>query len=754
MKKLNKYIMLFVAAFALVGCVDDVIDTPSTEIMAGEEVQFGLSLPTSRTIYGTENSIGFPVYWSDGDKVLVASPQSPNGRNSAVYNVTPVPGQSYASAMTSIGDSAVQWGSEATANFYSVYPSDGASWTSLTASNVTAKLNIGAKQMANLVLDNTNHIYSAADMSNVIMYAVETDVANGSTVELNYKPYSTTLEFELNIVENEDEQSNKTGFGSLKIQSITLTAPSTTITGDFTLAFDGDTPTVKAAGNNGNTITLEFATQPVIDGTNQVLKAKMALIPLSGVTSLKGWTVTVTALEGDNTQKTFTKTLGDTDALVPGQVHKVKLPKFSSKTAWKPDMTKWITQLYDYKNIYLTELSLPGAWYAGAPTSEDYQATDNISTLWKAGVRAFAMECRSNSNYYLVTASDPNSVVISGTGNNGAGAYYGGTTIRGTIKNIADAVAATVTTDATTGVVTGGEYAVLVLSYADGGSGGHRDVDHAYFINGIKTEIAKSSATNIVTTVSKDTTVGDVLGKLIIKINVDDDIPLGSYTTQDMNALFSYNPFMQQLPADTVENADGTTTTMVDYTKIRFSKLSWKNWANANKVFAEANNNDFLWCFSSANRTQKNTGTNTTIPTYAQRQTALNEMIEHSKEISEVGSHNVWFYFNAGGTETTSVTDKNTSGSNFATTMNPWLLKVINRKANGGTNDSGEYVESEPSSMGLVFFNYCTSESSAHNGPAIIEAIVNMNNKFKLQRATTKARSDYDGTLTTGGNAY
>jgi hypothetical protein len=84
--------------------------------------------------------------------------------------------------------------------------------------------------------------------------------------------------------------------------------------------------------------------------------------------------------------------------------------------------------------------------------------------------------------------------------------------------------------------------------------------------------------------------------------------------------------------------------------------------------------------------------------------------------------------------------------------MNPWLLKVINRKANGGTNDSGEFVESEPSSMGLVFFNYCTS--STYNGPDIIDAIVNMNNKFKLQRATTKARSDYDGTLSTGGNAY
>ena len=753
--------MLFVAAFALVGCVDDVIDTPSTEIMAGEEVQFGLSLPTSRTIYGPENSIGFPVYWSTNDEVLVASPQCPNGRNSAVYKVTPVSGQNYADAMTSIGAYGVQWGNT-DATFYSVYPSNGASWTSLTTtSNVTAQLKIASEQNANLVL--ANNTYSAADMNNMIMYAVEENVPNGSTVELNYIPYSTILELEMKIVENTDDQGNTTGYGSLKIQSVTLTAKDTNITGDFTLTFDGDTPTVKAVGNNGKTITMEFTTQPVLNETNQVLKAKLALIPLEGVTSLEGWTVTVNALEGDNTAKTFTKTLGSTGALVPGQIHKVKLPTFSSKTAWAPDMTKWITQLYDYKNIYLTELSLPGAWYAGAPVGDGYQATADIATLWNAGVRAFAVECRtSSSNNIFSNYSEPESVVISGSGRKltGTDAYTSGTNLRTLISQIATKVAASVFNDDKG--VTQGEYAVLVLSYADGGDTGHRDKDHSYFINGVKTEIEKSGATNIVTSVSENTIVSNVLGNLIIKINVDDNIPIGSYTSGSMNALFSYNPFVQQLPADTVENADGTTTTKVDYTKIRFSKMSWQTWADANKVFAEANNTDFLWCFSSANRTQLNSGTNTNIPTYAQRQTALNEMINHSKEISnggtsEEGSHNVWFYFNAGGTQTTSLTEKTddvngTNAKNFATNMNPWLLKVIKRKADGGTNDAGEFVESEPSSMGLVFFNHCTNET--YSGPDIIDAIVNMNNKFKLQRATTKTKSAYDGTLNTGGNAY
>ena len=68
------------------------------------------------------------------------------------------------------------------------------------------------------------------------------------------------------------------------------------------------------------------------------------------------------------------------------------------------------------------------------------------------------------------------------------------------------------------------EYAVRVLSYADGGEGGHRDVDHDYFLNGIDNEITQSGVEgkyifgNNGETLSKNTTVDDVKGKLIIKV--------------------------------------------------------------------------------------------------------------------------------------------------------------------------------------------------------------------------------------------
>lgn len=754
MKRIYNYILLSVLALAAAGCLEDEFNPGGELVGSDNEVQFGLSLndPGTKTIYGPENDFGFPLYWSEGDKIQIASPQCVDGRNQAEYLVTPQSGQSYAVAMTKTGDYGLQWGSEETADFYSIYPSNGTSWPTLTSGNIVAKLNIASEQSANLVLnpasETTPGWYQAADMSNVIMYS-QASADNGDVVKLNYKPYSTILEFELGIAQNKDQQGNlvpedseeAVAWGTIKIVSMTLIAPTgINIAGDFTLKFNGsDAPTIAAAGNNSNSIEVIFATQPVLDKENQTLKAKLAMIPISDIKTLDGWKVVIKVLEGTQTN-TYTKTFSDpktATALAPGMIHKIKLPKFSTVQKWEVDTDAWIPTLEDYKNIYLTELSLPGAWYAGAPTSENYQSTASVSELWNAGVRAFAVECRSNSNYYVIGASDPHSVVISGTGRNGAGAYYGGDAIRTTIKSIADKVASTVTT--TNGVVDG-EYAVLVLSYADGGTGGHRAVDYNYFINGVRTEIENSGATNIYDKeVNANTTVAEVLGKLIIKINVDDNLNKSSYNN-NANMLLSYNPFVQQLDAEEGE-------TVVDYGKIRYSKMYWKTWEDTYKDYATANNTDFLWCFASANRTQLDTGTDTTIPTYKQRKTALRSMIQQSKQIAANQNHNVWFYFNAGGTQATSTQDGNASPISFATDMNAWLLDVIKLKANGGIDKNGNYtgtagtvVESNPSSLGLVFFNHCTNEK--YHGPEIIKEIIEMNNKFKLQRANqTKATS-------------
>ena len=778
MKKLNKYIMLFVAAFALVSCVDDIVDTPTAESKAGEDVQFGLSLPSARTVYGAENNSALPIYWSDNDKVQIYSPECATGRNDAEYMVTPVSGQSYAEKLIKTDDSGVQWGDKETANFYSVYPSLNADFEG-EDSNVTAKLHISNEQKSNAALEGTMF----TDMDNVVMYAQTNGVTAGDKVNLTYTPYSTVLSFTLNLGQGTQ------GWGSAKVNSFTLTAPTgTAIAGDFTLKFNGTSvPTITKAGNNTNSITVTFTTLPVLNENYKTLTFNVPVIPLSDV-NISGWTAEVNVTEGtDTTSKTYTKTLGS-GALTPGKIHKITLPTIKPQTKWTYNLANWIPTLADYTNIYLTELSLPGAWYAGAKTDDGYQATQSISDLWKAGVRAFAVETKCITGLTIISTpkAAPVDVVVSGTadnaklmdseqGNNtlgtGSGKYIykegsGNITLKSIFENIITCLKA-LETDATKKP----EFAVLVLSYADGGTTGVRPVDFGAWLellydsyNSLSSDYKKYIYSGDITAA---TTVGDVLKKLVVKINVDANIAQGGYVYQkgltytdertysyanNLPALFSYNPFMKQVGADY-------------YDTPLFSKMSWKNWSDATDPYRSyttaITTSDFLWCFSSANRTQVNEGTNTTIPTFAQRQSALRAMITNSRTISAAGTHNVWFYFNAGGTQTTSESDATTSATSFATGMNPWLLEVINLKSNGGTDTNGYYtgtvgtiVESDPSPLGIVMFNQCTAANNAYKGDDIIKAIVEMNDRFKLKRANDPVITDYDATLTTGGNAY
>lgn len=794
MNKIYNYLILSALVLATVCCTNKELDFNIPSGTNGNEVKFGFSFdePKTKTIYGPEDvkkddngnvtEASFPVYWTQGDKVLVASPQC--SFKSAEYQVTPVSGQSYAEALNKTGDAGVQWGST-NADFYSVYPSTNASWSSLAADEVVAKLNIASQQEANIVLDGKT--YSAADMDNVIMYAQTNNVTNGETVDLRYKPYSTMLEFEMQIAQNTDQQGNPAGYGSVKVLSLTLTAPTgISITGDFSLKFNGDAvPTIKAVGNNGgNSIKMVFTTQPMLNEENKSLKAKLAMIPLSGIDNLTGWKVDVEVLKGtDSTPTTYTQDLSAIKSpLVPGRIHKIQLPKFKSTSAWKPDMSNWIPTLQDYANIYLTELSIPGAWYAGAKVSDGYQSTQSIGDLWDKGVRAFAIEtkCVSSTFKLVITypLATPSNVVVSGTADNASIETEAGTNSLGTgsgkkiykedsgnitlktiFENIIDCLKAQ---ENTAGKKP--EFAVLVLSYADGGTSGMRPVDFGAWLellydsyNSLNSDYKKYIYSE---GIGKDTTVGEVLNKLIIKVNVDSNIAMSGHVKYDLRvyndersytygnnlpALFSYNPFMSQLNSSY-------------YNTPLFSSMHWMTWGDdaSYRNYVTELGSDFLWCFASANRTQVDGGTGN-IPTYEQRKSILRSMMEHSKELTASQNHNVWFYFNAGGTQTTSQSDESTSAQNFANAMNPWLLNLIRLKANGGTDTDGiygtkgAYVESDPSPLGIVMFNQCTSDT----GKQIVEEIVYMNNKFKLLRNDPNVpRSSYGSSATTGGSAF
>ena len=740
MKTYRFYIMTLALTFLFAGCSEDEL-TKGPGAKVGDDVQFGLSLSNldTRTVYGDETSTGFPIYWVNGDKVRVASPQCLSGRNSAEYQIAVASTtQNYATSMTKTGDAGVQWGNEATADFYSIYPSSASTSLEVSGDNtVTTTLHVDATQFASTSTkkNGTSEYFYAqpAEMGNVVMYAKAADVASGDTVKLHYTPFSTVLEFEINAPSSYTATEQK----EITIQSLTLTAPTnTTIAGDFGFTFPSGkstTPSIEAATGGSNSIIMHLLDNnqytAVLSPTKTTLKAKMCLMPISG--NLAGWKIEVKTSAG-----TFSKTLAETDKdgkktdLIAGQVHKIKLPTLSyASKEWVYTLASWIPTLPDYTNIYLSELSLPGAWYAGATEGVSdgtgYQATSSITDLWNAGVRAFAVECRTSSDQWNGT---PEYLCISGTGRKVSLAnwYTGGTNITTVLGGIKTALANH--TD---------EYAVLVLSYADGGDGGHRAEDHAYFLQGVAN--ALSDYTDIVYSgpITQNTTIADVTGKLIVKVNVDKNLTLGNYTAA--NALISYNPFLLQISTDAS-----------NFAHPYYSDLYWSSWADANKTCAQVGTltgisadeaaSKFIWVFSSANRTQADGGTNTTVPTYQNRKDALGAMMTFSKTVYERSNHNVWFYFNCGGTQATSSTSKNPSPTNFASTMNSWLLNTINAKT-------------DPSPLGIVMFNQCTNAD--YNGPAIVDAIIKMNSKFYLKHAGTSGGSTGGSTTGggTGGNA-
>lgn len=730
MKKLNKYIMLFVAAFALVSCVDDIVDTPSAESKAGEDVQFGLSLPSARTVYGKEANSALPIYWSNNDKVQIYSPECAAGHNDAEYNVTPVNGQSYAEKLTKTGAYGVQWGDKETANFYSVYPSLNAQFSG-SGNAVTATLHISNEQKSNASFG------KFTDMDNVVMYAQTNDVTAGEKVNLTYTPYSTVLSFTMNI----GAMANGS-YGSLVVNSLTLTAPEdTAIAGDFTLEFNGtDAPKIAPAGNNTNSITITFATAPTLNADNKSVTINVPVIPLSS-TNINGWMVEVNVTEGGSLNEddtyTKTKTLGN-GALTPGKIHKITLPTIVPEAAWTYNLDDWMTSLDkkekdDYQNIYLTELSIPGAWYAGAPTSDGYQSTASIEDLWNGGVRGFAVECRTITSSRL--SSNPVDVVVSGTQDNGWLVKY--CFPKDDTKYIRDVI------DDIAGAISTKEFGVLVLSYADGGSYGQRTEDHNFFLQGVKKAISDATATNIYTDeITSATTVKSVLGKLIIKVNVDYEIGTSNYD-DSMPALISYVPHLNQFTDNQEKPFDDYLSTPL------FSKLYWKEWDDSYKKYTTTTTTttDFLWCASYANRTAPDTATNTEgISNYSQRISVLNGMISHSKEIYANSTHNVWFCFGCGGTQAANATTGTTSATSFASKMNPELLKIIQRKMYGGTNPTtGEIVESDPSPLGIVMFNQCIGDT--YSGEKIVRAIIEMNDAFELKRYNPNTEDD-DETVT------
>lgn len=705
--------LLGLSLLALVACNQENMPERPTPT-PGAEVKFGVSLnktDVTRTIYGEEHTVKnekfFPIYWVDGDKVLVTSPQCLNGRNTAQYKVsvkddTP---QNYASSLDKTGEVGVQWGQNPTADFYSVYPANNASVQEGT------KFRLTMPNVQTLELGGDKDVKAYADMNACFMGAVSRKVDNGKDVNLTYTPLSTAIRFTLHGPSDGQGQIGS----KVVISQVVLKADrDQSIAGDFTVDMNTPKPTVTVTpgGKTYNEITL-YTYYPSTGGfltlgREDSVELNAFVIPHENLAVNDKWKLEVTTA-GGIVYTTFLKgRIGD-GKLKPGWIHrfKGKLPSLPAKDEWDP--SQWMESVP--RNVYLSEISIPGSWNS---LNMDFQyAADGSSTLdvnsvkaqedaieaqYKAGVRAFHIDTRwkGKSKY----SSDITDLSIANGGKGRTYKIY----LSGGKKVMKDEnISFETVLNCITKHVKSKEYMMVFCTFAQNSY----EKTEGEWMKAISDVCAKNNKIIDASKISANTVVGDVLGKVIVIVNCEKDpstiknLPHGS-----SKCLFTYTPItlnegnFHSLRWCTGKIVNSATPTLEMYS----TQAQTMATLDATSGFTD---DDRGYC-----------------PTLAER-------IEKSQNILGFSNDNFgmtdykhahWMYHGLGGYSIDGGTHLNNQ-EEVAQALNRWIDDKIKLMAAKPTGDQTRYYP-----VGLVLMNYVTGDTY---GKSVVKGILSLNNMFR-----------------------
>lgn len=709
--KTKKYFIIPFLAFLACSCQDE--EQGSIQPTPGQDVQFGASLEktATRTIYGDKANDAFPIYWVNGDEVIVCSPEcaTEGGVGTATYkvNVGENTTQNYATSLDKTGEIGVRWGDNPTGNFYSFYP---ASRAVLGGDYKTMTVTMPAQQDNNIVGEETaegvKKIKVNPDMRACFMYAKQT-ANSGETVNLQYIPLSTAIRFTL-----EGPSSGEVGVSYVRIYA----PEGTVIDGSFTLDYSGTGKPALSTVNGRNYVTMNAA-DPVTNeyltlGPNESAELCAFLLIPKEMTITNDWYMLIGTTDGQIFKKSLgvLANSGGNSTLVPGQVHYLpSLPKLEAGGAWDP--ANWMVNIQ--RNVYLSEISIPGSWNS---LNSEYQ-TQSISQQYQKGVRAFHLDTRWIRH---IPAS-----------NNELGIADGGSTVGSDGDKYMVAFGAT-TFDTALGQIVNNvktdEYMVVVCTFAQGSAnyvyGTNTDGTDKVWIHKIS-EICNQSKYDgkIVdgSTLTPNTVVGDVLGKVIIIVNT-----YSSATINDSKCL--YMNVRMELDKDEFKNNP--------YLTRNLNFWDTQNGASGIKVFA-------THAQLTKNDTQATTGNDDTgrgyEPTLLERRNKIEAILSQSKQnYSNLTNyaHDTWMYMGLGGYINENGEDKNSPVTSYF--LNYMADKVA------AMDTEGYYP------IGIVYFNAVASDNAdALGGTSLTQNILEMNNKYR--KAYDPSLSPVDGKPLGGG---
>lgn len=745
MKKNLLYIIAVLSV--LVSCTEEKMEvgTPLT----GQDVKFSVSMGNNaRTVYGAEEADGksIKVNWVNGDKITVFGTTC--SVQQADYSVVAQKSgnQNYADELVKTGAAGVQWGSEPS-DFYAIYP---AVEDAIKEDGGIVTINTSVRQHQNndFVYNESTNTWvgtpyvegsTTNTMPDALMYACTPNVSstkNNGVVDLNFKPFSTVLKFTLDGWTVHNDMTDEVGSDAVAyVTKITVKAPEP-VTGQCVFKMVGSTVS-DVEGGEFEDIVIYPKSLPLMQG--QKLEFSAFAIPTTYMMNStdKPWIVEIeTTNFGVHTYHIQPTVPQELEA---GAIHKVKIPAIEVNrgevTLPAANWIRWIP-----RNVYLSELSLPGAWYA---TNSDYQGSASLSNMYTNGVRAFNIDCRMTAtadswvyggytvlggfkDYYVLNDAPKYTLQCAGSeildgikigGLDRVTKYGDGLTVESQLKSLSD-------------LVKDDEFIFAILTIAEK----PKDLSGAItgstetFGNNVDPSNVLAAIKDILTrrgnelkvfgyrdqdvdedgnrkTLNANTTVNDVLGSMIIKVNVNVD--------QDKTNLANYG-------MSNILLCEGSMASESKYISEPIVAGSFTGMNEATLYWGSSKTDPSMtYYYHQAQLTGSSTtsSSNSTTPSLKDRMDAVDDIIAKSASIYHENKHNGLFQLGIGGYINNSGEDRAT----VANTLNPHVLTQVNNKLN-----------SSPSPIGIVLMNYCTNNT--YKSLDLVNAILNMNTKFYLNR--------------------
>ena len=390
-------ISIFTLSLMIIGlasCVNDNV-TGGKPLPKGTEFDFGTTVDAnlSRTYYdptdvANPKATYWKIFWNYQDpldQVYIYSPQAMTGRQQAAYTVNGVKDQ-YSATATKNSEIGIQLSDANTYDFYGMYPAQNVKANSGSGHSLSATMPIFQTASTTEIMNSENpvsNLEATADMNSALMIAKEAgfmpSTQNNAKVNLQFEPFASMLNVTVNGVE-------KSNFNyKVLITSIIIEADAP-IAGDFT--YNYDTQDITFGENPSNFIRIDTRFKDAAGhqigvpmGPDSKLNVRAFMIPNPNVKSLKVKVVTGAA-------QTLTKTLNMAN-FKKSQIHFAKLPKINASNL-QFDYKIWLSQLDP--NIYLSEISMPGsALTFSYKLNKDYQKTQtlNLTEQFENGIRVF-----------------------------------------------------------------------------------------------------------------------------------------------------------------------------------------------------------------------------------------------------------------------------------------------------------------------------------------------------------------------------